>query len=104
MPTFKWVFEYQSTASGILTQPSRYKRTESNLLADEKGPQCNGRIQVVNWLYTSIFKDLLLTISFAPIVYVLCIRRNREDHINSLKLYKDLNLNKEQPKPDPKTM
>ena len=35
-----------SRASGILSQPSRNKRAESNLLADEKGPQ-----QVVVWLY-----------------------------------------------------
>ena len=39
VPTFNWVFENQPKASGILTQPSRYKRAESNLLADEKGPQ-----------------------------------------------------------------
>ena len=36
MPTFN---ENQPKASGKLTQPYRYKRTESNLLADEKGPQ-----------------------------------------------------------------
>ena len=39
MPTFNWVFENQQMTSGILTQPSRYKRAESNLLADEKGLQ-----------------------------------------------------------------
>ena len=39
MPTFKWVFENQPIASGILTQPRRYKRAESNLLEDKKGPQ-----------------------------------------------------------------
>ena len=32
MPTFNWVFKYQSIASEILTKPSRYKRAESNLL------------------------------------------------------------------------
>ena len=36
MPTLNWVFENQPIALGILTQPSRYKREESNLLADEK--------------------------------------------------------------------
>ena len=39
VPTFNLVFENQQLASGILTQPSRYKRAENNLLADEKGPQ-----------------------------------------------------------------
>ena len=39
MLTFALAFENQSIASGILTQPSRYKRAESNLLSDEKGPQ-----------------------------------------------------------------
>ena len=38
MPTLNWVFENQPIASGKLTQPSRYKRVESNLLADKKGP------------------------------------------------------------------
>ena len=37
VPTFNWVFENQRIASGILTQPSRYKRVEINLIADEKG-------------------------------------------------------------------
>ena len=35
--TFNWVLENQPIASGILKQPSRYKRTKSNLLADKKG-------------------------------------------------------------------
>ena len=39
MPTFNWVFKNQPIASRILTQPSRYKRAKSNLLADEKGPE-----------------------------------------------------------------
>ena len=39
MLTFAWAFENHSIASGILTQPSRYKRAESNLLSVEKGPQ-----------------------------------------------------------------
>ncbi len=30
--TFNWVFKYQPIASEILTQPSRFKRAESNLL------------------------------------------------------------------------
>ena len=36
MPTFNWVFEYPPIASKILIQPSRYKRAESKLSADEK--------------------------------------------------------------------
>ena len=39
MLTFNKVFENQSIASGILREPSRKKRAESNLLADEKGPK-----------------------------------------------------------------
>ena len=38
VPTFNWVFKNQPIASGILTQPSCYKRAERKLLADEKGP------------------------------------------------------------------
>ena len=37
VPTFIQALENQPLASGILTQPSRYKRVESNLLVDEKG-------------------------------------------------------------------
>ena len=40
--------EYQPIASQILTQPSPFKRAESNLLADEKVSQ--HRIQVVIWI------------------------------------------------------
>ena len=39
VPTFNLFLENQLIASGILTQPSRYKRAKSNLLADEKGPE-----------------------------------------------------------------
>ena len=46
--TSNWVFQYQPIASEILTQPSRYKTAESNLLADEKGPQ--HWIQLVVWV------------------------------------------------------
>ena len=35
----------------ILTQPSRYKRAESNLLADKKGPHHIGQLVV----YTKTF-------------------------------------------------
>ena len=34
-----YAFENQPIALVILTQPTRYKRAESNLLADKKGPQ-----------------------------------------------------------------
>ena len=37
--TFNWVFKYQPIASEISTQPSHNKRAESDLLANEKGPQ-----------------------------------------------------------------
>ena len=37
MSTFNLFFENQPIASVILSQPSRYKRAERNLLADEKG-------------------------------------------------------------------
>ena len=37
MPTLNWDFENQLIVSGMLTQPCRYKRAESNLRADEKG-------------------------------------------------------------------
>ena len=54
--------DYQPTASGILTQSSRYKRAENNLLVDEKGPQYF--IQIVVWVmhlnaYT-IFIDVII--------------------------------------------
>ena len=48
VPTSIWIFENQPITSGILTQPSRNKRAESNLLADEKDPQ--HWIQVVIWI------------------------------------------------------
>ena len=35
-------FKNQPIASGILTQPKRYKRAESKLPADKKGPQQKG--------------------------------------------------------------
>ena len=51
VPTFHWFFEYQPIASVILTQPSRYKRAESNLQADEKGPQ--------HWIQVFVYTILL---------------------------------------------
>ena len=36
-PTFNGVLEYQLIALEILTQPSLFKRAESNFLADKKG-------------------------------------------------------------------
>ena len=36
---FQFGLKNPPIASGISAQPSCYKRTESNLLADEKGPQ-----------------------------------------------------------------
>ena len=44
VPTFIWVFEYQPIALEILTQPSRYKRAESDLLADKTGPYHLGQV------------------------------------------------------------
>ena len=64
MPTFNWVFENRPIASLVLTQPSRYKRAESNLLADEKGPQQgNPGSGLVMHLY--IYKDLLAILILA---------------------------------------
>ena len=42
--------ENKPIASGLLTQPSRCKRAESNLLADETGPQQEdpGSCQVIH--------------------------------------------------------
>ena len=59
MPTFNWVFENQPIASGILIQPSRYRRSECNLLADKKGPQQEdpGSCQVIYLNYSLFFKD-----------------------------------------------
>ena len=48
VPTFNWFFEYQPIASEMLTQPSRYKWAERNLIADEKGPL--HWIQIVFWI------------------------------------------------------
>ena len=39
VPTLNWVLKYQPIVSEILLQPGRFKRAESYLLADGKGPQ-----------------------------------------------------------------
>ena len=56
MPTFNWVFESKPIPSGILTQQNRYKRAESNMLADEKGLKQGyiGSCQVVHLHYKFI--------------------------------------------------
>ena len=41
--TLNWVFVYQPIPSDTLTQSSRYKRAECNLLADEKVPTTGSR-------------------------------------------------------------
>ena len=62
LPTFNWVFEYQPIASGILTQPSSlYKRAETNLLSDEKGPQNSIKKDI--YCYISVLKHLLSQIN-----------------------------------------
>ena len=43
-PTFNWVLEYQPKTSKILKQPSHYRRSESNLLADAKRSQHFGHL------------------------------------------------------------
>ena len=53
-PSFNLAFENQPIASVIYTQPIRYKRAESSLLANEKGPQ--QWIQVVIWIYIYIYR------------------------------------------------
>ena len=59
VPTFNWVFENQPIASGKLTQPSRYKKAEINLQADEKGPQQGdpGSFWII-YLYINIYKQV----------------------------------------------
>ena len=49
------VFENQPIASGILTQPSRYNRAKSNLLADEKGLH---HLNISMYIYTFNNKPL----------------------------------------------
>ena len=63
----------QRIAPGILTQPRRYKRAESNLLADEKGSQQGdpGSSSCIVNSYTSIFIHVfsyLLSITFSFLV------------------------------------
>ena len=41
-------FEYQAITSELSTQPSRYKKTESNLLTDKKVPTTG--IKLLSWL------------------------------------------------------
>ncbi len=53
MPTFNWVLEYHQKAYEIYTQPSRYKIEDSNLLADEIGPQHWARY--LSWLYIYLY-------------------------------------------------
>ena len=56
VPSFNWVFEYQPIASEISTQPSRYNRAESNLLADEKDPHHLEKVVVwVIYLFLQIY-------------------------------------------------
>ena len=71
--TFNYVFEYQPIASEILTQPSRYKRAESNLLADEKGPQDRGQVAAfVKHLYLLhlLYNTMLLLVSILCLKYI----------------------------------
>ena len=70
MHSFNWVFENQSIASVVLTQPNRYKKAESNLLADKK---------VLNRSdYTSIpisqTKSQLQTIQTTPYLFIFDIK------------------------------
>ena len=43
VPTFNGVFEYNPIALEILTQQSRFKRAEINLIADKKGLNTESR-------------------------------------------------------------
>ena len=49
----------------MLTQPSRYKRAESNLQAVEKGPQ--DRVHVVVWVILYLY---ITEINNLPLVFV----------------------------------
>ena len=87
MPTFNWVFENQTIALEILTQPVCYKRTESYLVTDEKDP--NRGIQVV--VCTSIFTDLLFVfikeqIDKYRVIDLIMSLNNSFIKINCLKL------------------
>ena len=59
MSTFNRVFKYQPIAFKILTKQSRYKRAESNLLADENGPY--HMVYVVVWVFHHTFFCYLST-------------------------------------------
>ena len=63
MPTFNCVFEYQLIASEILTQPSYYKRAESNLLSDGEVPQHWIQVVVTVILYTSILNTFIVIVA-----------------------------------------
>ena len=69
VPSFNWVFEKLPIALGIVTQPSRYKRAESNLLTDYKGLQHgdSGSCLVIHLYYKFI---LLITKYRRRLIYV----------------------------------
>ena len=76
VPTFNWVFGYQPVVSVILSQPSRYKKEESNLLADEKGSQ--HWIQVFVWvIYLYLIHLCFLLQSYVLRFYAYIIMSNR---------------------------
>ena len=57
MLAFIWIFEYQPIVSEISTKPSRYKRAESNFLAN-----------VIHLGYTSVLIHLII---FLPGIYLV---------------------------------
>ena len=59
MPTFNWIFENQRIASGISTQPSRFKRAENTVLADKKSHQQRYVIHLYLEIYYLLLDDEL---------------------------------------------
>ena len=78
VPTFNWVFKNQPIASGILTQLSRYKRADSNLLADEKGPRHLGQVVVRLCIYTYTLIN--------PATKLKTLQKNMSDNISSCNM------------------
>ncbi len=73
-PTFNWVFDYKPISPYLFTKPSCYKRTYSNLLADEKGPnQWNQLVVWVIHLYLYIYSQdqIFIKKNFIVTIYYL---------------------------------
>ena len=65
MPTFTFVFDYQPIASEISTQPSRYKRAKSHLLAAFD-------LDIVIWIIYIVIH----------LLFQLLVKKNKDDNIH----------------------